>query len=235
MTAREVDVEVMGRRERKKKGTHEALLAAATRLFAEHGIYVTTIEEITDAADLGKGTFYKHFESRDAIIAAVLHQGFGQLNAHMRAEVGAHGDTGAIIRDVVAVHTRFFGERPEYLLLFHQARGWLKLAGQHRNPVREEFRAYVDVLADLLGHSDPGKALGAEGRRREARVLAGIISGTFSYEVIVGGGDLAAMELVRDLARIGSALEGGPAPAVPGRGAPKTAGGGPRRPSRKRA
>lgn len=212
----------MGRRERKKQGTHDALLSAATRLFAERGIYVTTIEEITDAADLGKGTFYKHFESRDAIVAAVLRQGFEHLIGMMRDGVGDHGDLGAVVADLLSVHTRFFGSRPEYLLLFHQARGWLKLPGQQANPVREEFRAYVDALASILGCVAQGKTLPFEELRREARVLAGIVSGCFSFEVIVGSGEVRGMaeSLALDLARIGGALQPRPAPTTPGRPRP---------------
>ncbi len=197
---------VVGRRERKKNDTHQALLAAATRLFAHCGIYGATIEEITEAADLGKGTFYKHFESRDAIIAAVLGQGFGLLNGRMHQQAGSGGDLGEVVRGIVEVHAQFFSGHPEYLLLFHQARGWLKLAGQKTNPVREEFRAYVDVLAGLLATTRWGRSVAQEDHRRAARALAGVISGAFSYEVIVGSGDLAAMGLVDELARMGQAL-----------------------------
>lgn len=201
-------MQAVGRRERKKNDTHQSLLAAATLLFANRGIYDTTIEEITDAADLGKGTFYKHFESRDAVIAAVLRQGFEQLNARMREQVGADDDPGTVTRMIIAAHARFFTERPEYLLLFHQARGWLKLAGQRTNPVREEFRSYVTVLSDLLAATRWGRTLAAEERMDVARILAGIISGAFSYEIIVGEGNLAAMGLAKALARLGTALAG---------------------------
>jgi len=46
--------------------------SAATKLFADQGIYNTSIEEITEAADLEHGTFYKHFSGRDDVITSVL-------------------------------------------------------------------------------------------------------------------------------------------------------------------
>jgi AcrR family transcriptional regulator len=50
----------------------EALLDTATRLFTEHGFKATGIAEILDSAGVAKGTLYQHFESKDALIEAVL-------------------------------------------------------------------------------------------------------------------------------------------------------------------
>jgi len=50
----------------------EVLLDTATRLFAERGFKTTGIAEILGAAGVAKGTLYQHFESKDALIEAVL-------------------------------------------------------------------------------------------------------------------------------------------------------------------
>jgi AcrR family transcriptional regulator len=194
---------VIGRRERKKNDTRQALIAAATRLFAHKGIYTTNLEEITVAADLGKGTFYKHFESRDAIIAAVLHEGFTRLMEPLRNEDVRSEDLPTAVRNIIRTHTAFFSEQPEYLLLFHQARGWLKLAAQEKNPVRDEFRAYVRTLAELVATTSRGRGMAPADCDRTARVIAGTISGAFSYEVIVGAGNLVALDLGTQLAGLG--------------------------------
>jgi AcrR family transcriptional regulator len=39
---------------------------------AEKGISATTIQEITDTADVGFGSFYNHFESKQAIVQAII-------------------------------------------------------------------------------------------------------------------------------------------------------------------
>ncbi len=48
------------------------LLDAAVQLMAEKGMEGGTINEITEAADVGFGSFYNHFESKEAIYAALL-------------------------------------------------------------------------------------------------------------------------------------------------------------------
>ena len=41
---------------------------AARVVMADKGVEATTIQEITDAADVGFGTFYNHFESKEVLI-----------------------------------------------------------------------------------------------------------------------------------------------------------------------
>jgi AcrR family transcriptional regulator len=48
------------------------LLDAAFRLMAERGMEAVAINEITETADVGFGSFYNHFESKEAIYAAVI-------------------------------------------------------------------------------------------------------------------------------------------------------------------
>ncbi|MBA4285088.1 MAG: TetR family transcriptional regulator [Xanthomonadaceae bacterium] len=57
---------------RRKRETREKLLEAAFRLMAERGMDAVAINEITEAADVGFGSFYNHFESKEAIYAAVM-------------------------------------------------------------------------------------------------------------------------------------------------------------------
>ena len=57
---------------RRKRETRERLLDAAFRLMSERGMDAVAINEITEAADVGFGSFYNHFESKEAIYRAVI-------------------------------------------------------------------------------------------------------------------------------------------------------------------
>ena len=50
-----------GRRERRRLETRDRLYRAALELFGERGFLETTVEDITEAADVGKGTFFNYF------------------------------------------------------------------------------------------------------------------------------------------------------------------------------
>jgi len=57
-----------GRRDRKKSETRQALRSAAHRLFAEKGFSQTTIDDITEAADVSRRTFFRYYDSKDDLL-----------------------------------------------------------------------------------------------------------------------------------------------------------------------
>jgi len=62
------------RRQRRSAETRERLFRSALELFAQKGFAETTVEDITEAADVGKGTFFNYFPSKDHILLA-----FGEM------------------------------------------------------------------------------------------------------------------------------------------------------------
>jgi AcrR family transcriptional regulator len=76
-----------GRRERHRTEIRERLFRAALRLFAERGYLETTVEDITEAADVGKGTFFNYFETKEHVLATF---GAERLAAIERARDRAH-------------------------------------------------------------------------------------------------------------------------------------------------
>jgi AcrR family transcriptional regulator len=73
-----------GRRARRSAETREGLFRAALDLFARKGFTETTVEDITEAADVGKGTFFNYFPSKDHILLA-----FGEMQlAKLESAVG---------------------------------------------------------------------------------------------------------------------------------------------------
>ena len=76
-----------GRGARRRQETRARLVGAARTLMAKKGIDATSIQEITDTADVGFGSFYNHFPSKEAIADAVLEhaiESFGAAADHVR-------------------------------------------------------------------------------------------------------------------------------------------------------
>jgi AcrR family transcriptional regulator len=69
------------RRQRRSAETRERLFRAALRLFAEQGFAETTVEDITNAADVGKGTFFNYFPSKEHILIAFSDMQLSKLQA----------------------------------------------------------------------------------------------------------------------------------------------------------
>jgi AcrR family transcriptional regulator len=79
LSANPTHAERVPRGQRRKREIRSRLLEAALRLMAEKGMEGVAINEITEAADVGFGSFYNHFESKEAIYAALLDRVFGQF------------------------------------------------------------------------------------------------------------------------------------------------------------
>lgn len=58
--------------ERRRQQTHDALVAAAREVFASRGVDGTTIADITEAADVAKGSFYNYFDTKADVLRAVV-------------------------------------------------------------------------------------------------------------------------------------------------------------------
>ncbi len=60
---------LLSRRERKKEETRHRIFHAAVDLFREKGFEQTTVDDITEKADVAKGTFFNYFHRKDAVLA----------------------------------------------------------------------------------------------------------------------------------------------------------------------
>ena len=69
------------RRQRRSAEIRERLFRAALQLFAQKGFAETTVEDITEAADVGKGTFFNYFPSKDHILLAFGEMQLSKLEA----------------------------------------------------------------------------------------------------------------------------------------------------------
>lgn len=69
------------RRERHSAERRDRLFRAALDLFARKGFAETTVEDITNAADFGKGTFFNYFPSKEHILLAFGEMQLGKLQA----------------------------------------------------------------------------------------------------------------------------------------------------------
>jgi AcrR family transcriptional regulator len=76
----------LGRRDRKRLETRNALAAVALELFAERGFDAVTVNDIADRADVDPSTFYRHFGSKEAVIFSDLGDWTGHLGDAVRAQ-----------------------------------------------------------------------------------------------------------------------------------------------------
>jgi AcrR family transcriptional regulator len=82
--------------------TREKLFRAALVLFGDKGFTDTTVEDITEAADVGKGTFFNYFPSKEHILMAFGEMQIGRLEAFVKASHESAEPLSTQLRDLIA-------------------------------------------------------------------------------------------------------------------------------------
>lgn len=85
--------EHVSRKEREKQARKEEIFRAACHLFAERGYRNTTLDEIAQAAEFGKGTIYNYFPSKQALFEEVISHWMDRVLQFAEESVGLSGAT----------------------------------------------------------------------------------------------------------------------------------------------
>src|SRR5690349_18754001 len=105
MTEKKQPEAVEGRRERKRRQTRERIEQAAMTLFLERGFDATTIEEITEAADVSKRSFFDYFPSKEEVVFAWQDSFADRLMAAIAARPAAESSVKAVEEALIVTVT----------------------------------------------------------------------------------------------------------------------------------
>lgn len=100
------------RRERRCAETRERIVNAALQLFSERGVAATTVEDITNAADVGKGTFFNYFPSKEHIIAHLCQMQMGQIREFVSQSMHSSESMDNVLYQLALIITQKFADSP---------------------------------------------------------------------------------------------------------------------------
>lgn len=171
------------RTQRRVSKTRNRLLKAALTTFAAVGTEAATIDMITQRADLGKGTFYRHFADKSEIVSVLIEQCIDDLvDAISQAAREPHSLRDAL-DGLVNGHMEFFlSHRDEFIVLF-QGRMLLKLDRGLVYDIDRPYEGYLSRIEELVLPFLPIPVDGVK-IRRLACAIAGFVSGFLSFAMI---------------------------------------------------
>jgi len=152
----------------------QQLVTAAAGLFAERGFHGVTIEELGASVGTSGPALYKHFASKDAVLAEVL-VGISQhlLDEGRRRVDGASTPTIAL-RELLTFHTHFALTSPDLIRV--QDRDLANLSSGEARRVRRLQRAYVELWVEVLLQVE--SALSPEVARTRIHAVFGLLNST---------------------------------------------------------
>lgn len=131
---------ILERKEREFKRREEDILAAALSLFTRDDWQAVTIDQIAAKAEIGKGTVYLHFASKDEIYARLVTEFFGDMLEKMKA-VDSTGPVLEVLAAVMRIFWDSFQGRPDYRRLESYCR-----REDFRHRVGEKMGVELDAL-----------------------------------------------------------------------------------------
>lgn len=175
------------RQQRRYGKTRRKLLEAAKSVMAEKGMAATTVEEITDRADVGRGSFYYHFDAKDELILAMLEKLLGELTQALRTGCGPHTDLDAVLDAMINAHIQFFASRWEDFVLYYQGRADIIL-NESLEGIETPFLDYLNCIEELIARA-VSRPISKERLRRLACAIAGFMSGYYSFASVASEED----------------------------------------------
>lgn len=106
------------RRDRKKAALRNRIMTVGIKLFSRHGIDAVTVDEIADAADVGKGTIYNYFQTKEDIVVAFMVDVERKLQAKLDRFTRSKKPLDSILSDFLLHQFRLKAPYREFVRVF---------------------------------------------------------------------------------------------------------------------
>lgn len=130
------------RQDRRKERTRQRILDAARKVIGKMGYEAVSVLDITEEADVSKGTFYLHYKDKEDLASTLLMQGFKELRDYINEHTGKK--TSALeIREAMRIVFRYAAENRNVfqIMVGHQASADLRLMA---------VNYYAEVVQEII-------------------------------------------------------------------------------------
>lgn len=100
------------RTQRRRERTRARIVDVAERLMREHGVETVTVKDITEAADVGHGTFYLHFESKAEVLRPLIDQLAERIHEQVDRATGGDRDPALRLATGIRIAVRTIARDP---------------------------------------------------------------------------------------------------------------------------
>ncbi len=122
----------------------EAILRAATKVFAGRGYFNSKVSDIAGAAGIADGTVYLYFKSKDEILHSIFDRAMAEFIAEGKQELEKLGDPVAKLRRIAELHLSKLGADRDMAIVFQvELRGSTKFMQEFS---AAGFAEYLDII-----------------------------------------------------------------------------------------
>jgi TetR/AcrR family fatty acid metabolism transcriptional regulator len=153
-------------------GKRQAILRAATRVFARNGYFNSKVADIAREADVADGTVYLYFKSKEEILHSIFDQNMAEAIAAGKVLIEKLSDPGEKLRRIAMLHLERLGADRELAVVFQvELRGSTKFM--------QEFSAagFAEYLGLLRQTFAEGQGSGVFRKDLNAKLVSKILFG----------------------------------------------------------
>ena len=150
----------------------EAILRAATRVFARNGYFSSKVADIARAADVADGTVYLYFKSKEEILHSIFDQNMAEAMTACHQLVEGLSDPREKLRRIAALHLERLGADRDLAVVFQvELRGSTKFMQEFS---AAGFAEYLNLLCQIF---EEGQRAGVFRKDLNAKVVSKILFG----------------------------------------------------------
>jgi TetR/AcrR family fatty acid metabolism transcriptional regulator len=138
------------RRARKKAAIRERIVTTGIELFSRHGIADVTVEQIAEAADIGKGTVYNYFQTKEDIVVAFMLDVERRVQAKLGKFTASKAPAEEVLSQFIRMQFRMKARRVDFV------RAMLRQMFTHTDkfvPYMVEMQKIIDPALEALFRS----------------------------------------------------------------------------------
>jgi TetR/AcrR family fatty acid metabolism transcriptional regulator len=153
-------------------GKREAILRAATRVFARNGYFNSKVADIAREADVADGTVYLYFKSKEEILHSIFDQNMAEAIASGKTLIEKLSDPGEKLRRIAMLHLERLGADRELAVVFQvELRGSTKFMQEFS---AAGFGEYLGLLRQTFAE---GQRSGVFRKDLNAKLVSKILFG----------------------------------------------------------
>jgi AcrR family transcriptional regulator len=158
---------------------HARILQVAVELFTERDFRHVLMEDVAARADVGKGTVYRYFPTKEELYFATIFEGWDRLGKELEAVVQQHGPLQDTLEHVTRQVLSYFWHRRQFVTLVHRLEN--NLEGEEQADWQRRRDNIVGVFADILNKGVAAQALSNGQMRLVTEMYLGMLRSIILY------------------------------------------------------
>ncbi|MSQ48597.1 MAG: TetR/AcrR family transcriptional regulator [Deltaproteobacteria bacterium] len=158
---------------------HARILQAAVELFTERDFHQVLMDDVATRADVGKGTVYRYFPTKEELYFATIFEGWDQLGKELEAVVQQDGPQHDLLEQVTRQVLSYFWQRRQFVTLVHRLEN--NLAGEEQADWQRRRDSIVGVFSNILNKGLAAHALSSGQMRLVTEMYLGMLRSIVLY------------------------------------------------------